>query len=148
MPGLARIAVAQMRFPPVQQGQAPLRVARLVGQVVGPAAIGVDIVEMLPQAPGQQPTGDGEILVVPPGQPPAVPAALAAARAARAAWLPGRIVPDRGKHVDLHRDLMPDPTLSRCLPLARPIAPIMICFSAMRKPCVLFWPPRGDFVPA
>ena len=70
------IAVAELRFPPVQQGQAALGVADLVGQVVGPAAVGVDVADVLPQATRQEPAGDREVLVVPPGQPPAIAAAL------------------------------------------------------------------------
>ena len=76
MGGPAVVAVAELRFPPVQQGQAPLRVADLVGQIVGPAAVGVDVADVLPQPARQEPAGDGEVLVVPPGQPPAIAAAL------------------------------------------------------------------------
>ena len=46
-----------------------LYAADLVGQVVGPAAIGVDVIEVLPQAPGQQARGDVEVFVVMGGQP-------------------------------------------------------------------------------
>ena len=73
----AAIAVVELRLPPGQQGQTLFEVAGFVGQVVGPATIGVEVANMLPQPAGQEPAGDGEVLVVPSGQPPAITPALA-----------------------------------------------------------------------
>ena len=75
----ALIAVGELGFPPVQQGQALLAVADLVGQIVGPAAVGVDVRDVLPQAARQETAGDGEIFIVPHRQPPAVSPTLAQA---------------------------------------------------------------------
>ena len=47
--GLARIHAVQFAAPPVQLPQAFGRIADLVGQIVGPPAIGVDVVEILVQ---------------------------------------------------------------------------------------------------
>ena len=72
VPDLARIAIAELFFPPVQQCKAFLRFARLVGQVIGPAAVGIDVIKMLPQPSRQEPTDDSEVLVVPSGEQAAV----------------------------------------------------------------------------
>ena len=53
----------------VEQAQAFGAVADLVAQIVGPAAIGVDVVEILVQALGQQEADHVEIFVVVGGQP-------------------------------------------------------------------------------
>ena len=45
---LAAIAGVELFFPPAQQCHCPLRIPGLVGQIVRPAAVGVDVVEMLP----------------------------------------------------------------------------------------------------
>ena len=81
MARLALVAFAKLTLPPVQQGQALPGIAGLVGQVVGPAAVGVDVVEVLPQLAGEQQAGDGEVLVMPLGQPPAIAPGLAERRA-------------------------------------------------------------------
>ena len=49
---LALDSTCELSLPPIQQGQALPGVAGFVGQVVGPAAIGIDVVEMLPQFAG------------------------------------------------------------------------------------------------
>ena len=68
MHGLAAVAFAEVLLPPCQQGETFLGVARFVGQVVGPAAIGIDVAKVLPEPPGQQPAGHRKVLVVPPGK--------------------------------------------------------------------------------
>ena len=58
--GLPVEACVKLLPPPLQQPQRQLRVAGLVGQVVADAAVGVDVVDVLAQAPGQEqiePTG-------------------------------------------------------------------------------------------
>ena len=52
-----------------EQAQALGAVADLVAQIVGPAAEGVDVVEILMQPLGQQEADDVEILVMMRGQP-------------------------------------------------------------------------------
>ncbi len=74
---LALVALVQQILPPIEQGEAAAGIAGFVGQIVGPAAVGVDVADMLPQPPRKEPAGDHEILVVPVGQPPAVSADFA-----------------------------------------------------------------------
>ena len=59
----------QLPAPPLQQPQALLRVADLVAQVVGPAAEGVHVVEVLVQPARKQERHHVEVLVVARGQP-------------------------------------------------------------------------------
>ena len=68
MARLAIVAAAQFLAPPLQQRQGLLAPFGLIAQVVGPAAIGVDRVKMPQQPPRQQQRGDGEVLVMRPGQ--------------------------------------------------------------------------------
>ena len=63
------VHLVQLLAPPAEQAQTLLLVADLVAQIVGPAAEGVDVVEILVQALGQQEADDVEILVVMGGQP-------------------------------------------------------------------------------
>jgi hypothetical protein len=70
--GLARIHGGQLLAPPGQEAQAFGRRAHFVAQIVGPAAIGVDVVEILMQALGQQEADDLEVLVVVRGEPAGV----------------------------------------------------------------------------
>ena len=56
-------------LPLVQQLERAGGIGNFVAQIVGPAAVGVDIVEMLVQARGQQPGDHVEIFVVMRGQP-------------------------------------------------------------------------------
>src|SRR5690348_13539819 len=65
-------AVVQLRFPPVEQFQTVRGIMRLVSQIICPAAIGVDVAEMLPQSLGQEPAGDRKVLVVLRGEPAAI----------------------------------------------------------------------------
>jgi len=52
--GRAVVAAQQFLSPPAQQAERVRAATRLVGQVVRPAAVGVDRVEMPQQPPGQQ----------------------------------------------------------------------------------------------
>ena len=72
---LARVHRVQFVAPPREQAQALGGIADLVAQIVGPAAEGVDVVEILVQALGQQEADDVEIFVVVGGQPARVGAA-------------------------------------------------------------------------
>ena len=67
---------ARALLPPGEPAEAPLRVADLVAQVVGPAAEGVDIVKVLMQIARQQPAGEVKILVVSFRQPARIAAGL------------------------------------------------------------------------
>ena len=72
MRGVARVHGVEFAAPPLQQAQAFAAIADLVAQIVGPAAVRVDVVEILVQALGQQEADDVEILVVMGGQPAGV----------------------------------------------------------------------------
>ncbi len=69
MAGAPGVHLIQLLAPPGQQAQALLLVADLIAQVVGPAAEGVHVIEILVQALGQQKADDVEVLVVMGGQP-------------------------------------------------------------------------------
>ena len=60
-----------MKFlaPPLEQSQALLSVARLIAQVIRPAAERIDVIEVLMQALGEKKADYLEILVVVRGQP-------------------------------------------------------------------------------
>ena len=64
MSGFARIAAAQHDFPILERGESLRVIGNLVGQIVGPAAIGVHVVKMLMQAARQEPRDHTEIFVV------------------------------------------------------------------------------------
>ena len=64
MARLAGIALPQLGLPLVQQRQRLLLVADLVAQIVGDAAVGIDVVEVLVQMLGQKPRDDREIFVM------------------------------------------------------------------------------------
>ncbi len=73
--GMVRLAVvtaAQLLTPPAEQGQGARSAAGLIRQIVGPAAVGVDGVEMTDQGTRQQDRGDGEVFVVGPRQATAI----------------------------------------------------------------------------
>src|SRR5580700_9035569 len=72
MHGHARIHGFQLFAPPGQQAQTFDRRAHFVAQIVGPAAIGVDIVEILMQALREQEADHLEVFVVMRGQPAGV----------------------------------------------------------------------------
>jgi hypothetical protein len=69
MARLAAVAGGQLLPPPAEQLEGALRVAGLVAEIVRPAAEGVDVGEIAPQPPRQQPADDGEVLVVRAGEP-------------------------------------------------------------------------------
>lgn len=71
----AVVAIVEFALPPIEEFEGALFLRDFVAEIIGPAAIGVEVVEMLPQPPRQHAAGDGEILVVAAGQPPAVAAA-------------------------------------------------------------------------
>ena len=63
---LAFVAGEQLSAPPRQEPERLRAAAGLVGQVVGPATVGVDRMEVRAQPGRQEDGGDGEILVVYP----------------------------------------------------------------------------------
>ena len=69
MRGLAFIASIQFMLPPGKQFQRARRIGNFVSKIIGPSAIGIDIVEMLVQRFGEKPRYDVEILVVMRRQP-------------------------------------------------------------------------------
>ncbi len=72
MSGPAGIAGVQLALPLIEQLEGTRRVTGFVGQVVGPPAVGVNIVEVLAERAGEKPRDDGEVLVVTAGQARAV----------------------------------------------------------------------------
>jgi hypothetical protein len=72
MLGPARIHGFELAAPPREQAQTFPRVADLVAQIVGPTAKGVDVIEILMQAPGKKKADDVKILVMVRRQPPRV----------------------------------------------------------------------------
>ncbi len=73
--GVARLAVVageQLVAPPGEEVEGAVAAAGLVGEVVGPAAVGVNGVEVAQQPARQEQRGDGEVLVVAERQPAAV----------------------------------------------------------------------------
>ena len=61
---LRRITEPQLVFPRVEQFKSVLAVRDLVAQIVRPAAVGVEIIEMLVQPLREQPRDHVEVLVV------------------------------------------------------------------------------------
>src|SRR5580658_4273448 len=57
-------AVAQIFFPGVQQLEGPSTIRDFVAEIVRPAAICIDVVEMLVQMPRKEPGDHSEILVM------------------------------------------------------------------------------------
>ena len=72
VPGLALITAQQFLPPPVQQVESPLATACFVGEIVGPAAIGVHGMKMPQQIAWQEQRRDGEVLIVSARQPAAI----------------------------------------------------------------------------
>ena len=70
--GWAFVAGVKFTLPLVEEFEGGGGVADFVAEVVGDAAVGVDVEEMLAQAAGKKPAGDGEILVVGAGEAGAV----------------------------------------------------------------------------
>ena len=69
MRGLAFIAGVKFALPPIEKLKRPQGVGNLVAEVIGPAAVGVDIVEMLMKRFGKEPGNNIKILVVMRGEP-------------------------------------------------------------------------------
>src|ERR1700730_9772728 len=76
MLGIPVIAGIQFGFPLVEQSQRGPSVSDFVTQIIGDAAVGVDIAEVLAQAARKKPGGDGKILVMAARQTAAVFAGL------------------------------------------------------------------------
>src|SRR6266704_5342804 len=76
MRGGSRITSAQFRTPPVQQLHCGRWIWDLIGQIVSPSAVRVDIVEVLPQSTRQKHRCDDEIFVVVVRKPACVPLGL------------------------------------------------------------------------
>src|ERR1019366_9289394 len=68
----AVVTGVEFALPLIQQFERGGGVADFVAQVVGDAAVGVEVEEMLAEAAGKKPAGDGKILVVGAGQAGAV----------------------------------------------------------------------------
>jgi hypothetical protein len=69
MQSLARVTFAKFVVPGIEQLDRPRGIGNFISQIVGRAAIGVHIIEMLLQAFGEQPRNDSEIFVVMRGKP-------------------------------------------------------------------------------
>ncbi len=68
----ALVAGVELVLPLIEQFERGGGVADFVAQVVGDAAVGIDVKEMLAQAARQEPAGNGEIFVVRAGETGAV----------------------------------------------------------------------------
>src|SRR5260370_9051396 len=90
MLGMALIADIQFGFPLVEQSQRVASVSDFVTQIIGDAAVGVDIAEVLAQAARKKPGGDGKILVMAARQTAAVFAGLRGRRCAGGGRVVGR----------------------------------------------------------
>ncbi len=90
MLGMAVIAGIQFGFPLVEQSQRVPSVSDFVTQIIGDAAVGVDIAEVLAQAARKKPGGDGKILVMAACQTAAVFAGLRGRRCASGDRVVGR----------------------------------------------------------
>src|SRR5579859_4544565 len=66
---LTFIAEVEFALPPVEEFEGAGRVRNFVAEVVGPAAVGVDIIEMLMKLFRQKPGDDFEIFVMMRGEP-------------------------------------------------------------------------------
>ena len=72
----AAIGCIQLLLPPGQQSQGLGARTALVGQIVGPAAICIDIAQMLVEMPREQSADDCEILIVAPREAAAILAGI------------------------------------------------------------------------
>jgi hypothetical protein len=64
MAGTAFIAGVEFGFPLIEQEQRCVAITGFVSEIVGDAAVGIDVEEMLAQTFGQKPGGDGKVLVM------------------------------------------------------------------------------------
>src|SRR5437763_202712 len=65
---LARIHRVKLLLPPIEKLQWLVTGDRLIRQVISPAAIGINVRQMLPQVAGEEPTDDGKVLVMAVGE--------------------------------------------------------------------------------
>src|SRR2546428_4156492 len=63
------VAGVQLALPPMEQIQSARRFGNFIAKIIGPTAVGVEVVEMLVQRFGEEPRYDIEIFVVMRGQP-------------------------------------------------------------------------------
>src|SRR5260370_396594 len=66
---LAFVTGVQFVLPPVEQFECAVWIGNFVAKIIGPAAVGVDVVKMLVQGSGKKPRYNFEILIVMSGQP-------------------------------------------------------------------------------
>src|ERR1019366_4989711 len=69
--GMARVAVVagiEFSLPLIEQGERCSRFSNFVAEVVGDAAIGVDVQEILTEFPGQKPGRHGKVFVMRAGE--------------------------------------------------------------------------------
>ena len=66
---LAFVASIQFALPPIKKLERAQGISDLVAQIVRPAAIGIDVVEMLMKSFGEQPGNDVEVFVMMRGEP-------------------------------------------------------------------------------
>src|ERR1700691_2955141 len=67
--GYSRVAIAQLQVPVIEQREGFSGIGNFVTQIVRPAAVGIQIVEMLVQPAWEQPGNDVEIFIVMRGEP-------------------------------------------------------------------------------
>src|SRR5581483_1793537 len=72
VPWPAFIAAEQLGPPPAEQFEGAFTAAGLVGEIVGPAAVGVNVMKVPQQPPRQQDRRDREVFVMGPRQPATV----------------------------------------------------------------------------
>jgi len=105
MLGMAVIAGIQFGFPLIEQCQRGPSVSDFVTQIIGDAAVGVDIAEVLAEAARKKPGGDGKILVMAAGQTAAVFAGLLGRRCGSGDRVVGREATPAERGSGCSRDL-------------------------------------------
>jgi hypothetical protein len=65
----AVVAGVEFLLPPIEEFEGAIRVGDFIAEIIGPAAIGVDVVEMLVEFFGKEPGDNVEIFVVMGGKP-------------------------------------------------------------------------------
>ncbi len=101
MRGPAVVTRIEFALPPIKKFEGALFLGNFVAEIVGPAAISIEIVEMLVQILGEQPGDDIEIFVVVSGEPARVllrrcrGAARSRERDAAISSSPGRNIQER-----------------------------------------------------
>jgi hypothetical protein len=64
MVSLPREAMEQFAAPPLEQRKSLVRGANFVGEIIGPATVGVHSAKMLTKVSWQKPADDGEVFVM------------------------------------------------------------------------------------